>query len=421
MMPDRDRPRPQRRLAGETNQTRVPGVPTTPFTCTFERHGRFPPDGARRESYDTAMSSATTVNGICHHDCPDSCGWTVTVDNSGPQRVAVKMRGNPDHPYSYGELCPKVNRFLDRVYSPDRVLYPLRRTGPKGSGEFEQITWDDALDEIGTRLNAIIAEHGGEAIMPFSDAGNQSVLATQGISSRFFHHIGATRLLRNICGPTVGAGVRMTNGTGLGGDPLAARALEADPAVGHQHQAHQPSPVAGDREGPCQRRQGRRDRPDPHAHRRRLRPVHPAAARHRHRDDAGDDARHHPRRSASTSAWVAEHTLGFDELAGIGRGLDASVGRRDVRRPSRRDRGAGPPVRHHPPGRDPHPDRRRAPRERCDVLPHARLPAGAHRCLARARRRPVPQRRFVAGRARRRRRARSPRPARRARRSARST
>jgi anaerobic selenocysteine-containing dehydrogenase len=140
----------------------------------------------------------------------------VTVQDS----VAVKLRGNPDHPYSYGELCPKVNRFLDRVYSPDRVLHPLRRSGPKGSGQFEQISWDAALDEIATRLNAIIAEHGGEAVMPFSDAGNQSLLATQGISDRFFHHIGATQLLRNICGPTVGAGVSMTNGTSLCADPL---------------------------------------------------------------------------------------------------------------------------------------------------------------------------------------------------------
>jgi anaerobic selenocysteine-containing dehydrogenase len=157
-----------------------------------------------------------TVNGTCHHDCPDSCGWTVTVEGG----VAVKMRGNPEHPYSYGELCPKVNRFLDRVYSPDRVLHPLRRSGPKGSGRFEQVSWDDALDEIGTRLTEIIAEHGGEAVMPFSDAGNQSILACEGISSRFFHHIGATRLLRNICGPTVGAGVRMTNGSSLGGDAM---------------------------------------------------------------------------------------------------------------------------------------------------------------------------------------------------------
>ncbi|MDW3215341.1 MAG: molybdopterin-dependent oxidoreductase [Ilumatobacteraceae bacterium] len=161
-----------------------------------------------------------TVNGTCHHDCPDSCGWTVTVDHSGPAPVAVKLRGNPEHPYSYGELCPKVNRFLDRVYSPDRVLHPMRRVGPKGSGEFEQISWDDALAEIGSRLAAVIDEHGGEAVMPFSDAGNQSILATEGVSSRFFHHIGATRLLRNICGPTVGAGVAMTNGSSLGADAL---------------------------------------------------------------------------------------------------------------------------------------------------------------------------------------------------------
>ncbi len=161
-----------------------------------------------------------TVNGTCHHDCPDSCGWTVTVDDTGPTPVAVKLRGNPEHPYSYGELCPKVNRFLDRVYSPDRVLHPLRRVGSKGSGEFERISWDDALAEIGARLDAIIDQHGGEAVMPFSDAGNQSILATEGISSRLFHHIGATRLLRNICGPTVGAGVSMTNGSPLGADAM---------------------------------------------------------------------------------------------------------------------------------------------------------------------------------------------------------
>ncbi len=166
------------------------------------------------------MVEQRTVNGTCHHDCPDSCGWTVTIEGAGADAVAVKMRGNPDHPYSYGELCPKVNRFLDRVYSPDRILHPLRRVGPKGSGRFEQISWDEALAEIGPRLNGIIAEHGGEAIMPFSDAGNQSLLATQGISSRLFNVIGASRVLYNICGPTVGAGVSMTNGTGLGADPL---------------------------------------------------------------------------------------------------------------------------------------------------------------------------------------------------------
>ncbi|MFZ9015712.1 MAG: molybdopterin oxidoreductase family protein, partial [Ilumatobacteraceae bacterium] len=103
------------------------------------------------------MATTTTVHGTCHHDCPDSCGWTVTVDRAdgASEPVAVKLRGNPDHPFSAGELCPKVNRFLDRVYSPDRILHPMRRTGPKGSGQFERVTWDDALTEIGSRLNAI--------------------------------------------------------------------------------------------------------------------------------------------------------------------------------------------------------------------------------------------------------------------------
>ena len=88
------------------------------------------------------------VHGTCHHDCPDSCGWKVTVRDGR----AETMRGNPDHPYSKGELCPKVNRFLHRVYSPDRVLHPMRRTGPKGSGMFERISWDDALTRIAKHM-----------------------------------------------------------------------------------------------------------------------------------------------------------------------------------------------------------------------------------------------------------------------------
>ena len=162
------------------------------------------------------------MNGTCHHDCPDSCGWTVTVDDRprGPSPVAVKLRGNPDHPYSAGELCPKVNRFLDRVYSPDRILHPLRRVGPKGSGEFERISWDDALDEIARRLHDVIDTHGAEAVLPFSDAGNQSLLSMMGINGRFFAHMGASKLERAICGPTVGHGMRMTNGSGRGMDAL---------------------------------------------------------------------------------------------------------------------------------------------------------------------------------------------------------
>ena len=155
-----------------------------------------------------------SVHGACHHDCPDSCGWTVTVDDSGPTPVAVKLRGDPDHPFSQGELCPKVNRFLDRVHSPDRVLHPLRRIGPKGSGEFERISWDEALAEVATRLTSVIDTHGGEALLPYSDAGNQSLLSMFGAGNRLFNHLGATQLERAICGVTVGAGTAMTNGSG---------------------------------------------------------------------------------------------------------------------------------------------------------------------------------------------------------------
>ena len=164
--------------------------------------------------------SDTTVGGTCHHDCPDSCGWNVTVEQRGERAVAVKLRGNPAHPYSAGELCPKVNRFLDRVYSPDRILHPLRRVGPKGSGEFEQISWDEALGTIAERLHAVIEEHGPEAVLPFSDAGNQSLLSMMGLSGRFFGHMGASRLRRAICGSTAGAGHAMTVGSGRSLDPM---------------------------------------------------------------------------------------------------------------------------------------------------------------------------------------------------------
>lgn len=164
------------------------------------------------------VTTSRVVGGTCHHDCPDSCGWQVTVDGSGPTEQAVQLRGNPAHPFSKGELCPKVNRFLDRVYSPDRVLHPLRRIGPKGEGRFEQITWDKALTEIASRFQGIVDEHGPEALMPYVSAGNQSLLALM-FGDRFWHHLGASRVIGSLCGSTAGAGAATTNGTGKGIDP----------------------------------------------------------------------------------------------------------------------------------------------------------------------------------------------------------
>ncbi len=186
----------------------------------------------------TALDDLPTtriVHGSCHHDCPDSCGWLVTVeerddsdqddserDDTASGSVAVQLRGNPAHPYSAGELCPKVNRFLDRVYSPERVTTPMRRVGAKGEGQFEPITWDEALATIASRLQTVIDTSGPEAIMPYSNAGNQSVLALM-YSERFWNRLGGTRLVRALCGTTVGAGVQMTNGTTRGLDPQELR------------------------------------------------------------------------------------------------------------------------------------------------------------------------------------------------------
>ncbi|MEI8336203.1 MAG: molybdopterin-dependent oxidoreductase [Actinomycetes bacterium] len=167
------------------------------------------------DATDATDRDVTTIAyGTCHHDCPDSCGWIATVENG----VAVKLRGDPDHPFSKGELCPKVNHFIERTYSDRRITTPLRRVGPKGSGEFETISWATALEEISAQLHAVVETHGAEAVLPFSGAGNQSLLA-MGFPYRLWNALGVTRLQGALCGAVAGAGVAMTNGTKLALDP----------------------------------------------------------------------------------------------------------------------------------------------------------------------------------------------------------
>jgi anaerobic selenocysteine-containing dehydrogenase len=149
-------------------------------------------------------STSRTVLGTCHHDCPDSCGWEVDVVDG----VAVKMRGNADHPYSRGELCPKVNRFLDRVYSPDRILQPLIRVGAKGAGQFRKASWDEALDVTARRLRDVIDRLGGEAVLPWGDAGTQGLIQMNSLDRRFFARIGSSRQVDSLCGATASAGRR---------------------------------------------------------------------------------------------------------------------------------------------------------------------------------------------------------------------
>ncbi len=152
-------------------------------------------------------ANISIVKGACPHDCPDQCGWNVTVEDGR----ATAVTGDPTHPFTAGTLCSKLKHFVARVYSPKRVLHPLKRTGPKGSGSFEQVSWDAALDDIAARTADAVARHGGASVMPYSFAG------TIGIAQRYagnllFRRLGATALLGDYCGDVAYTGIAQTNG-----------------------------------------------------------------------------------------------------------------------------------------------------------------------------------------------------------------
>lgn len=160
------------------------------------------------------------VKNVCPLDCPDTCSMQVTVEGG----VAVDLRGDRDHPFTRGFLCQKMARYLDRVYSDDRLLYPLRRTGPKGAGRFTRIGWDEALDEIAARFAAIAGSPDGpQAILPYSYCGTMGKLQSSSLDRRFFHRLGASILDRTICSTAGVRGYEYTVGRGRpGADPLAA-------------------------------------------------------------------------------------------------------------------------------------------------------------------------------------------------------
>ena len=138
------------------------------------------------------------VRMTCTHDCPDACSALVTVDASGR---AVKIGADSSHPITGRHLCVKVDRYLDRVYSPDRVLTPLRRVGAKGSGDFEPIGWDAALDEIADRWQHLSRDPGPTSILGYSYLGSMGLLDAFGTTQALFNRLGATQLERSICGP----------------------------------------------------------------------------------------------------------------------------------------------------------------------------------------------------------------------------
>jgi anaerobic selenocysteine-containing dehydrogenase len=155
------------------------------------------------------------VRGACPHDCPDACATLVTVEDGR----AVRIAGDPAHPFTQGFLCAKVNRYVERTYHQDRLLYPMRRSGPKGRGEFQRISWDEALDEIAERLSAIArSPDGAQAILPYSYAGTMGYVQGSSVDRRFFHALGASQLDRTICSTCGGEGMRMTVGANIGAD-----------------------------------------------------------------------------------------------------------------------------------------------------------------------------------------------------------
>ena len=155
---------------------------------------------------DTAV-----IHAACPHDCPDTCAIRVTVESG---RV-VRIQGDPDHPPTQGALCTKVSRYAERTYHPERLLHPMRRRGPKGSGQFDRIGWDEALDEIARRLTAIAARD-PQAILPYSYAGTMGLVQGEGMAARFFHRLGASLLDRTICASAGAEGLGATLGGKVG-------------------------------------------------------------------------------------------------------------------------------------------------------------------------------------------------------------
>lgn len=154
------------------------------------------------------MTTHQQVRGACPHDCPDTCGIVTEVDGGR----AVAFYADPDNPITDGWLCAKVRPYLDHVYHPGRLQYPLRRVGPKGGGQWQRITWDEALAEIGERWRAIIAVYGAEAILPYSYSGTLGLVNMAVSSGRFWNRLGASQLERSICGEAAAFAVNRTLG-----------------------------------------------------------------------------------------------------------------------------------------------------------------------------------------------------------------
>ncbi len=163
------------------------------------------------DSPSPAPGATSVVRGACPHDCPDTCALLTTVVDG----VATRVQGNPEHPQTDGVLCAKVSKYPERTYHAERVLTPLKRSGPKGSGQFTPVSWDEALGDIAQRLHAI-AQRAPEAILPYSYAGTMGLVQGESMDRRFFHQLGASLLDRTICSSAGGEALMHTYGGKLG-------------------------------------------------------------------------------------------------------------------------------------------------------------------------------------------------------------
>ena len=175
---------------------------------------------------NSTAGATKTVHAVCTLDCPDSCGVLVTVDTVSGK--ATKVQGDPAHPVTRGFLCGKVAKYLDRVYAPDRLLYPMKRRpgaakGPLVRGRegetFERVSWDEALQTIAARLKSTVEEFGSESVLPYSYAGTTGALGYGSMDRRFFHRIGASQLDRTICAAAGGEALKRVYGVKVGPSP----------------------------------------------------------------------------------------------------------------------------------------------------------------------------------------------------------
>lgn len=161
-----------------------------------------------------AMTEAKIILGACPHDCPDTCALVTTVQDGR----AISVRGAAEHPTTDGFLCTKVNRYLERTYSDQRILYPMKSVGKKGEGKFTRISWDEALDTIASKFKQISSEFGPQAIQPYSYAGTMGLIQGSSMDHRFFHRLGASLLDRSICASAGATGYKYTIGASVGTD-----------------------------------------------------------------------------------------------------------------------------------------------------------------------------------------------------------